>query len=151
VNSLSVGKKDYPQVPAAHLSDWRPTANATVLLDRLLYRMIDDALNPLILNNSAVGPNSHCFKVLSGFHCAVLGEPSTRAIFGDQNGAVAVLSSLKAAPDFFSPAQGLLHQLISSVVGDCVSRHSVFVVYLLSHKFQPRTGLLIIAPQSQTD
>jgi len=27
----------------AHLSDWRPTANATVLLDHLLYRMIDNA------------------------------------------------------------------------------------------------------------
>jgi hypothetical protein len=71
------GKKDYPQIPVAHLSDWRPTANAAVLLDLLLYRMIDDALNPLILNNSAVGPNTHCLKVLSGFHCGVLVESSS--------------------------------------------------------------------------
>jgi hypothetical protein len=52
-----------------HLFDWRPTSNATVLLDLLLCRMIDDALNPLNSNHSAIGPNTHCLKVLSGFHC----------------------------------------------------------------------------------
>jgi hypothetical protein len=31
--------------------------------------MIDDALNPLNSNHSAIGPNTHCLKVLSGFHC----------------------------------------------------------------------------------
>lgn len=82
MNSLSVGEKDYAQIPAAHLSDWPPTANATVLLDFLLYRMIDDALNPLILNNSAVSPNTHRLKVLSGFHCGILREASV-AIFDD--------------------------------------------------------------------
>src|SRR6266404_6644953 len=56
--------------------DWRPTANETVLLDPLLCRMIDDALNPLNSNHSAVGPNTHCLKVLRGFHCGVPGEPS---------------------------------------------------------------------------
>jgi hypothetical protein len=70
LNSLSVGMKDYAQIPAAHLGDWSP-ANATVLLDQLLYRVIDDALNPLDLNDSAVGPNTHCLKVVSGFHCGV--------------------------------------------------------------------------------
>jgi hypothetical protein len=69
VNSLSIRKKDYAQIPVAHLCDWRPTANATVLLDFLLCRMIDDALNPLNSNHSVVGPNTHCLKVLSGFHC----------------------------------------------------------------------------------
>lgn len=133
MNSLSVGKKDYAQIPAAHFSDWRPTANAAVLLDRLLYRMIDDALNPLILNNSAVGPNTHCLKVLSGFHCSFLCEPSTRAIFGNQNGAVAMLSSFKPASDFFRPAQTLLHQFVSRMVSDCVSRRSVRVVEFLNH------------------
>jgi hypothetical protein len=104
VNSLSVGKKDNAQIPAAHLSDRRPTANATVFLDHLLYRVIDDALNPLVLNNSAVGPNAHCLKVVSGFHCGLLGEPSMRAIFGDQNRAIGILLSLQTATDLLGLA-----------------------------------------------
>lgn len=125
MNSLSVGKKNYAQIPAAHLSDWRPTANASVLLDHLLYRVIDDALNPLILNNSAVGPNTHCLKVMSGFHCGVLGEPSMRAIFGDQNGAVGMLSPFETTSDFLSRAEAFLHQFVSRVVCNCVASDSV--------------------------
>jgi len=125
VNSLSVGKKDYAQILAAHLGDWRPTANATVLLNLLLYRVIDDALNPFDLNDSAVGPNTHCLKVMSGFHCGVLGEPLTRAIFGDQNRAVGMVSPFKTSPDVFSFEQAFLHQFISSVVGYDVSRRFV--------------------------
>jgi hypothetical protein len=125
VNSLSVGEKDYAQILAAHLGDWRPTANATVLLDLLLYRVIDDALNPLDLNDSAVGPNTHCLKVMSGFHCGVLGELSTRAIFGDQNCAVGMLTPFKTPPDFFGFEQAFLHPFSSSVVGYGVSRRLV--------------------------
>ena len=133
MHSLSIGKKDYAQILVTHLSNWRPTANATVFLDLLLYRMIDDPLNPLILNKSAVRPNTHCLKVLSGFHYGVLGEQSTRAIFGNQNGAVGMLSSFKTASDFLGPAEAFLHQLISSVVGDSVASDPVQVVELLSH------------------
>src|SRR5438046_950378 len=78
-----------------------PNANATVLLDLLLYRVIDDALNPLILNNSAVGPKTHCLKVLSRFHCGVLAEPSTSAILGDQDRAIGMLSPVQTPADFF--------------------------------------------------
>lgn len=37
--------------------------------------MVDDALNPLILNNCAVWPSTHCLKILSGFHQDIPGEP----------------------------------------------------------------------------
>jgi hypothetical protein len=83
------------------------------------------SLNPLILNNSAVGPNMHCLKVLSGFHCSVLDEPLTRAIFGNQNGAVGMLSSFKTTSDFLSPAEAFLHQFVSSVVRNRVATDPV--------------------------
>ena len=95
--------------------------------------MIDDALNPLDLNNSAVGPSTHCLKVLSGFHSGILVETPTLAIFDDQFGAVAMLSTFETAPDFFGLAQAFLHQFIASVVGNCVARHSVRVAELLGH------------------
>lgn len=55
MNSLSVGKKDYAQIPVTHFGDWSPAANAAVLLDLLLGRMLDDSLNPVDSNNSAAG------------------------------------------------------------------------------------------------
>jgi len=55
MNSLPVVKKYYAQIPAALFIDWRPTADATIRLDLLLYRVIDNALNPLEFNDSAVG------------------------------------------------------------------------------------------------
>ena len=55
-----------------------PNDESAVLLNLFLYRVIDDALNPLDLNDSAVGPNTHCFKVMSGFHYGFLCVPSTR-------------------------------------------------------------------------
>ncbi len=58
---------------------------------------------------------------MSGFHCGVLGEPSTHAIFGDQNRAVGMFSPFKTPPDLFGFEQAFLHQFVSSVVGDSVS------------------------------
>jgi hypothetical protein len=87
--------------------------------------VIDDALNPLNLNNSAVGPKTHCLKVLSGFHWCVLGKLSTLAIFGDQNRAIGMLSPFQAPADLFGFEQVFPHQFIASVVCDRVSRHPV--------------------------
>jgi len=68
VNSLSVRQEYNPQVSSAHLGNWSPAANSTILLNNLLHRVFNDALNPFQLNRCPIGALAHRAEVLCELH-----------------------------------------------------------------------------------
>jgi hypothetical protein len=72
MHGLSVWKQYNAQKPAVHLRNWRPASNPPVLLNGLLDRMIDNALNPLIANDGAVRPLTSRLEVGGALHFAIL-------------------------------------------------------------------------------
>jgi len=57
---------------AVHLCNRCPSADAPVLLDGFLGRMIDHALNPLVANDSTVWPLTSRYEIASALHLAIL-------------------------------------------------------------------------------
>jgi hypothetical protein len=55
-------------MPPAHLRNWRPTANPTVLLNDFFHRMFNDVLDPLQSNHGAIRTLMHGVEVLGEFH-----------------------------------------------------------------------------------
>jgi hypothetical protein len=56
MHHFSIGEQYNAQKLAVHLCNRRPSADASVLLDGFLHRMIDHALNPFVTNDRTVRP-----------------------------------------------------------------------------------------------
>jgi hypothetical protein len=68
VDGLAVFEQDDAQNAILHFCDPRPTANPAVGLNFLAQGVLNDALNPFIPNDSAVGALAGVLKVLRGLH-----------------------------------------------------------------------------------
>src|SRR5436309_14702242 len=63
MHSLAVSQQHDAEVTTPHLRDCRPATDATVGLDLLSHRMLDDMLDPLQPNDRTVRAQPHRFEV----------------------------------------------------------------------------------------
>lgn len=80
MNSLAIWQQHNTQVSTVHFSDSSPPTNSTIGLDLLSFRSLDDALNPLIFDQRAVGPGPHRQEIICRLQYALsmLAEPTIR-------------------------------------------------------------------------
>jgi len=69
VNGLAVLEQDNSQCAIFHFGDARPTANSAIRLNFLAQWILNNALNPFILNEGAVGALAGILEVLCELHC----------------------------------------------------------------------------------
>lgn len=65
---FSIRQQYHPQILSTHLLDWRPASNPPVLLNRLLYGVLNHPLNPLKLDHCSVRAQARRLKVLCELH-----------------------------------------------------------------------------------
>ena len=70
VDRPTVWKKDNPQSPVLKAGNPRPTPNPSIRLDFLIIRMVDQMLDPLVLDERPVNPMAGVPEVigLRDFH-----------------------------------------------------------------------------------
>ena len=72
MHSFSIRKEYNAQKLPVHLFNWCPAPNSSILLNGFLDRMIDYALNPLVVDNSAVWSPTGRVEIGSALHLAIL-------------------------------------------------------------------------------
>jgi hypothetical protein len=72
MHGFCVGEQYNAQKLAVHFRNRRPAPNPPILLNCLLNRMINNALDPLVANDNAVWPLTGRSEIPSAFHFAIL-------------------------------------------------------------------------------
>jgi hypothetical protein len=68
VDGFPVRQQNDPQISPAHLRNGCPAANPTILLNNFFLGVVDDMLNPFLLDDGTVRTVTHGVKVLGEFH-----------------------------------------------------------------------------------
>ncbi len=68
MDGLPVRQQNAPQIPPVHLRNGRPTANPAILLNDFFLRVVNDMLNPFLLDDGAIWALTRGMKVLGEFH-----------------------------------------------------------------------------------
>ena len=68
MDGFPVRKQNDPQIPPAHFRNGCPAANPAILLNNFILRVVDDMLNPFLLDDGTIRTLTHGMKVLGEFH-----------------------------------------------------------------------------------
>jgi hypothetical protein len=80
MDGLTVRQKHNTQEAILHLWHLHPAANSAISLDGFAKRLPDGLFNPLLSDESPIGPATDCLKVACDFHLAnVADSPFVRS------------------------------------------------------------------------
>ena len=106
MNGFPVFQQYYAQVLPASSFNFGPTPDSTVLLNHLLFRTLDDMLNPFKLDLGAVWPLLQTQEILGQFHVnqacsiavsAVQTRSTSASCMAGNSGSVTVLAPTSSA------------------------------------------------------
>ena len=68
MDGFPVRQQNDPQIPPVHLRNGCPTANPAILLNDFFLRVVNDVLDPFLLDDGTIRTVTHGMEVLGEFH-----------------------------------------------------------------------------------